>query len=134
MWVDIINNWHDISDNLKFSSSQLNRDLNDWCPLCLGNLQNSRKLPSRKSSQRSGARGRTGKCLEEVGVHFQFLRKMYQNMFVTIPFLVLMFGWCSEGQLDESQKANIVIGFKEVVELIEGGPGAWKKFGCTLYF
>ena len=43
-------------------------------------------------------------------------------MFVTIPFLVLMFGWCSEGQLDESQKANIVIGFKEV-ELIE-----WQDF------
>ena len=77
-------------------------------------------------------RGRTG-CLEEVGVHFQFLRKMYKNMFVIILFLVLMFGCCNDGKLDESQKANIVIGFKEV-ELIEGGPGAWKKFGCTCSF
>ena len=71
--------------------------------------------------------------MEEVGTHFQFLRNMSKNMFLITPLLVLMFGWCSEGQLDDSQKANIVIGFKEV-ELIEGGPGAWKKFGCTCSF
>jgi hypothetical protein len=72
--------------------------------------------------------------LEEVGAHFQFAINMYKNTFVIIPLLVFMFGWCSsEGKLDKSQKANIVIGFKEV-ELIEGGPGAWKKCGCTCSF
>ena len=60
VWVNIINSHYDISDNLKFSSTQLNRDLNDWCPLCLDNLQNSRNFPGRKSSQGSGAEGRPG--------------------------------------------------------------------------
>ena len=72
--------------------------------------------------------------MEEVGAHFQFRRNMSKNMILITHLLVLMFGWCSEGQLDDSQKANIVIGFKEV-ELIEGGPGAWKKFAWMhLYF
>ena len=49
-----------------------------------------------------------------------------------------MLGWCiSEGKLDESQKANLVIRFKEEVELVivEVEPdGAWKNFACTCSF
>ena len=70
--------------------------------------------------------------MDEVGARFQFLTNTRENALV-IPSLVFVLGWRSERKLDGSQKTSVVVKFKEA-KLTKGGPGAWKKFGCTCSF